>query len=168
MTSRMARSLAPARVWVSGADSSARVKASRERSTLFGLVLDAPEGLRIDELSGDHLWRWVAEGGQVFIFLDSPQSVLDVVLRGRMAVSATGTTPLAAITCPDADKPSARVRVRYRHEGAAAKIEPAASATAHVHFEQPIQAVTPGQAAVFYAADDSDVVLGGGWIAGAS
>jgi tRNA-specific 2-thiouridylase len=32
-----------------------------------------------------------------------------------------------------------------------------------VHFDEPVRAVAPGQAAVFY---DGDVVLGGGWIAG--
>ncbi len=57
----------------------------------------------------------------------------------------------------------ARVRVRYRHAGAAAKLEALAGGRARVSFEQPVRAITPGQAAVF---DDGDVVLGGGWIAG--
>jgi tRNA-specific 2-thiouridylase len=62
----------------------------------------------------------------------------------------------------------ARVQVRHHHEGTLAKVAPSSSRGARVHFEEPVRAVAPGQAAVFYAADDSDVVLGGGWIAGAS
>lgn len=55
----------------------------------------------------------------------------------------------------------ASVQVRYRHEGAPARIEPAGEG-ARVVFDAPVRAVAPGQAAVFY---DGDEVLGGGWIA---
>jgi tRNA-specific 2-thiouridylase len=54
------------------------------------------------------------------------------------------------------------VRVRHRHEGAPARLEPGADATL-VRFDAPVRAVAPGQAAVFYRGDE---VLGGGWIAG--
>ena len=66
---------------------------------------------------------------------------------------------------PPASIASATVQVRYRHEGAAAKIEPLPGSRARVLFDTPVRAVAPGQAAVFY---DGDVVLGGGWIAGTS
>jgi len=55
----------------------------------------------------------------------------------------------------------ATVRIRYRHEPAAAMIEPQGAAGARVRFSTPQRAITPGQAAVFYS---GDVVLGGGWI----
>jgi tRNA-specific 2-thiouridylase len=58
----------------------------------------------------------------------------------------------------------ASVRVRHRDEARAAKIEPGEGDTARVCFDQPVRAVTPGQAAVFY---QGDIVLGGGWIASA-
>jgi tRNA-specific 2-thiouridylase len=57
----------------------------------------------------------------------------------------------------------ALVRVRYRHPGAPARLEIRENGTLRAHFDEPVRAVAPGQAAVFY---DDEVVLGGGWIAG--
>src|SRR6476646_2985499 len=54
------------------------------------------------------------------------------------------------------------VKIRHRHEGAPALIGKAADGEILVSFVQPQRAVTPGQAAVFYA---DEVVVGGGWIA---
>ena len=53
------------------------------------------------------------------------------------------------------------VKIRHRHEGAAAIIESAGEDEVLVTFDEPQRAITPGQAAVFY---DGDVVVGGGWI----
>jgi tRNA-specific 2-thiouridylase len=55
----------------------------------------------------------------------------------------------------------AAVKIRHRHEPAAATIEPTGHTAARVQFDEPQRAITPGQAAVFYS---GDVVLGGGWI----
>jgi tRNA-specific 2-thiouridylase len=61
------------------------------------------------------------------------------------------------------DRPiEAEVKIRYRHQSAAARIEPAGPARARLQFDAPQRAITPGQAAVFY---QGDMVLGGGWIA---
>jgi tRNA-specific 2-thiouridylase len=53
------------------------------------------------------------------------------------------------------------VKIRHRHEPAAATLEAADATAARVRFDVPQRAVTPGQAAVFYAGER---VLGGGWI----
>ncbi|MBI3669619.1 MAG: tRNA 2-thiouridine(34) synthase MnmA [Acidobacteria bacterium] len=53
------------------------------------------------------------------------------------------------------------VKIRHRHEPAAANVEPLDATTARVRFDAPQRAVTPGQAAVFY---DGERVVGGGWI----
>jgi tRNA-uridine 2-sulfurtransferase len=55
------------------------------------------------------------------------------------------------------------VKVRHRHEPAAALIEKTGPDQVTATFDEPVRAITPGQAAVFY---EKDVVVGGGWIAG--
>ena len=55
----------------------------------------------------------------------------------------------------------AHVKIRHKHEPAAARVEALPDARARISFDWPQRAVTPGQAAVFY---HHDIVLAGGWI----
>ena len=55
----------------------------------------------------------------------------------------------------------AQVKIRHRHSPAWATLSSAGEDEVEVVFDEPVRAVTPGQAAVFYAADE---VVGGGWI----
>lgn len=55
----------------------------------------------------------------------------------------------------------ATVKIRHKHEPAAATVEPRDEAHARITFDAPQRAITPGQAAVFY---DGDCVLAGAWI----
>jgi tRNA-specific 2-thiouridylase len=55
----------------------------------------------------------------------------------------------------------AEVKIRYRHDPAAAVIYPLEGGRARIEFDEPQRAITPGQAAIFYRDDE---VLGGGWI----
>ena len=53
------------------------------------------------------------------------------------------------------------VQIRYNHAGAPGRVRITGPETFEVRFDQPVAAVTPGQAAVVYQADR---LLGGGWI----
>ena len=57
-----------------------------------------------------------------------------------------------------------RVQVRHRHKAVLAKVEAIGEDEAVVRFDEPVRAVAPGQAAVFYDADNDEEVIGGGWI----
>ena len=112
----------------------------------LGVALGTPAFVtEIDSASGD-----VTLGDESALFVDTAQ-LEDVVLAPGI------TLPLEA-----------RVRVRYRHEGALAAIRATASAggnatqSAIAEFREPVRAVTHGQTAVFY---DGDRVLGGARIA---
>jgi tRNA-specific 2-thiouridylase len=54
-----------------------------------------------------------------------------------------------------------RVKIRHKHEPAAATVEALPGLRARITFDEPQRAITPGQAAAIY---DGDVVIGGGWI----
>ena len=57
----------------------------------------------------------------------------------------------------------ATVRIRHKHDPAPAVIEVLGDTRARITFDSPQRAITPGQAAVFYAGER---VLGGAWITG--
>jgi len=52
-------------------------------------------------------------------------------------------------------------KIRYRHAGAACQVTPRGEAEVVVRFDEPQEAITPGQALVLY---QDDCLLGGGWI----
>jgi tRNA-uridine 2-sulfurtransferase len=60
------------------------------------------------------------------------------------------------------DDMRAEVKIRHRHEPAWATLRKRGHDEVEVCFDEPVRAVTPGQAAVFYSGDE---VIGGGWIA---
>lgn len=81
----------------------------------------------------------------------------DAVRTGSFEVENANWIALA----PPQQPVRAEVKIRHKHEPAAAIVESLESTRARITFDAPQRAVTPGQAAVFY---DGDVVLGGGWI----
>ncbi|MFH1132216.1 MAG: tRNA 2-thiouridine(34) synthase MnmA [Pseudomonadota bacterium] len=63
---------------------------------------------------------------------------------------------------PVFDKPpQVEVQIRYQHHPVKASLQKNPDGKIEVSFSEPVRAVTPGQAAVFYSGEQ---VLGGGWI----
>jgi tRNA-specific 2-thiouridylase len=82
----------------------------------------------------------------------------DALLRGSFFARDINWVSIAAPMEPIA----AQVKIRNKHAAAPALLLPTGDgARIEVVFDEPQRAVTPGQAAVFYA---GDLVLGGGWI----
>lgn len=82
---------------------------------------------------------------------------LEDLARSRMTVSGINWIAREAPTEPF----RTMVKIRYNHPGVMSSVEPRPDGTAIVGFDSPQNAVTPGQAAVFY---DGEKVVGGGWI----
>ena len=95
--------------------------------------------------------------------IDADKNRVEVGEVGDLAARGARLERVSWVAGPTAGGGSvrARVKIRYRDAGAPAEIEPLAGDAARVIFDAPVRAVTPGQAAVFYA---NDCVLGGGWI----
>jgi tRNA-specific 2-thiouridylase len=65
---------------------------------------------------------------------------------------------------PPSETIRVRVQVRHRHTAVSARVDPVGDSSAVVRFDEPVRAVAPGQAAVFYDAEYDEEVIGGGWI----
>ena len=71
-------------------------------------------------------------------------------------------TGLNFMAIPDLTQPRrASAKIRYAHAGAPCLLERIGEDRVRVTFDEPVRAVTPGQAVVFY---DGEYVLGGGTI----
>jgi tRNA-uridine 2-sulfurtransferase len=106
----------------------------------------------------------VAAGEPLYVIQTKPDTRQVIVgtnedlLRKRFHVAQVNWISIAPPTEPVA----ADVRIRNRHQPAAATLFPTSDPSiAEVEFNVPQRAVTPGQAAVFY---QGELVLGGGWI----
>jgi len=105
----------------------------------------------------------VSTGTPLYVVrLDAAEARVTVGPRedlGRSAFTATGVNWIAG--APPDGPARVTARVRHRHQDAPATVTPTGRDTVQVRFDDPQVAVTPGQAAVFYRADE---VVGGGWI----
>lgn len=78
---------------------------------------------------------------------------------GRKELTASRVNWIAGP--PPAGPIRAAAQIRHRHREAPGLLTPHDADHAHMVFDEPQTAVTPGQAVVFY---DGDTVIGGGWI----
>ena len=107
----------------------------------------------------------VAAGEPLYVISTEPETrrvVIgrnDELLRSTMNVNQLNWISIAAPTAAM----RAEVKIRNKHAAAPALLVPGNDpASIEIRFDEPQRAITPGQAAVFYA---GDLVLGGGWIA---
>jgi len=86
-----------------------------------------------------------------------------VVLGQKNELAATGLVVRSInwLEAPGANEIEAQVQIRYRTSAVSCAIRQPDEDTSEVRFAQPVSAVTPGQAAVFYRGDR---LIGGGWI----
>ena len=105
----------------------------------------------------------VATGAPLYVIQIKGQERQVVVGSGEELYSRTlRARRVNLISVEDLREPMrVGVKIRHRHEPAAAIMEQSGPDEVMVTFDQPQRAITPGQAAVFY---DGDIVVGGGWI----
>lgn len=102
-------------------------------------------------------------GKPVFVVAIRPET--NEVVIGESADVFTDRLVCRNLNCmsvpelPDGARVNAKIR--YNHQGAAATIRVLGEDCAEVIFDEPVRAVTPGQAVVFY---DGEYVMGGGTI----
>jgi tRNA-specific 2-thiouridylase len=104
-----------------------------------------------------------AAGKPLYVVAIDPQNNRVVVGEDdalRTTVCEIENVNWIACGSPDA-RLRAAVKIRHKHEAAAATVEALDSTRARVTFDLPQRAITPGQGAIFYS---GDVVIGGGWI----
>jgi tRNA-specific 2-thiouridylase len=137
-----------------------------------GAIVDA-EGRQVGAHDGIHRFTigqrkglGVALGHRAFVTAIDAETAT-VHLGEGAGLEASTATLEDVLLAPEIVLPlQARVRVRYRHEGAEASVTATSRpAEAILRFTSPVRAVSRGQVAVFY---DGDRVLGGGRIVAAS
>ncbi|MGA2171630.1 MAG: tRNA 2-thiouridine(34) synthase MnmA [Sedimentisphaerales bacterium] len=105
----------------------------------------------------------VAAGQPVYVTDINPQTA-DVTIGTKKDLLVGGLTADCANWQVDVPASfDAKVKIRYNHRGATAKVLVTGKDTFEVRFDKPLEAVTPGQAAVVYS---EECLLGGGWIKG--
>ena len=103
----------------------------------------------------------VAAGVPMYVTRIDPETAT-VTVGPREELLAGGLSASGASWhCDVPERFEATVQIRYNHAGAKGTVRITGETTFEVRFEEPVAAVTPGQAAVAF---DGDRLLGGGWI----
>ena len=94
--------------------------------------------------------------------LDAETNTVTVGERSQLEKSNLTASDVNWIAgTPPSSPLSLSVQIRHQHKAVQATVKAEGAGRAHVTFEEPQPAITPGQAAVFY---ERETVIGGGWI----
>lgn len=97
------------------------------------------------------------------VAIDADTNTLVAGPRAALARRGFGVNEVNWVSVPGlADERRLGIKIRYRHPGTPGLVRPLGTDRVEVVLENPQDAVSPGQSAVFY---DGDLVLGGGVIA---
>jgi tRNA-specific 2-thiouridylase len=123
-----------------------------EHSGIHNFTVGQRKGLGI--ATGSPLYVIQISGAQKQVMVGSDEHLYSRTLRAKR---------VNLVSVEELHEPMrVTVKIRHRHEPAAAMIQRSGPDEILATFDEPQRAITPGQAAVFY---DGDVVVGGGWIA---
>jgi len=127
-----------------------------------GRVIGRHEGIHHFTV-GQRKGLGIATGAPMYVLrLEPAESRVVVGPRSELGCDTLTASSVNWVAgAPPEGRPRLTARIRHRHQDAPATVEADASGRAHVRFDEPQFAVTPGQAVVFYDGDD---VVGGGWI----
>jgi len=143
-------------------DGKALVDKEGEIVTEDGTVLGRHSGVH-NYTIGQRKGLGFTTGKPIYVLAIDPEKNL-VIVGEDDALRAT-TLEIENVNWVSIDQPAAplraQVKIRHKHEPAAATVEALPGLRARITFETPQRAITPGQAAVIY---DGDLVLAGGWI----
>ncbi len=127
-----------------------------------GEVLGAHEGIHKFTIGQRRGLPVQAQGEPMYVQRIEPDTRRVVI--GPADAIARGSFKLLRPSWVDGTAPLGRplqIRIRHRHTGASGRVQLDDAGLTSVMLDEPVKAVTPGQAAVFY---DGDVIVGGGWI----
>lgn len=125
-----------------------------------GRVLGTHDGYGLFTIGQRRGIRIAAAMPQYVLSVDPQRRSITIGPRQSLAcrgLKASGANWLVDV--PEAFR--CRIQIRYNDRGASGQVRRSGKDSFEVYFDEPVFAVTPGQAAVLYEVDQ---VLGGGWI----
>ena len=133
-----------------------------EIANTSGKVIGEHQGLHLFTIGQRRGINCPAAEPYYVVRIDTMANRLIVGFKGELFASQCRATSVNWLQGVPESPFSAKTRVRYRHKEADSLVVPTGEDTALVRFENPQEAITPGQGAVFYIDDE---VVGAGWIA---
>ncbi|HVR00493.1 MAG TPA: tRNA 2-thiouridine(34) synthase MnmA [Polyangia bacterium] len=134
-----------------------------------GVVVDDASGAVVSAHAGTHRFtigqRRGLPGGaaerRFVLRIDAATGTVHVGPRERLGRDSVRVSDVRWLSAPPRERLRCAVQIRHHATPAGAWLEPGADGCVDVRLDEPALGVAPGQAAVFY---DADNVLGGGWI----